>query len=88
MSPNIEAAIVIVMPIWINMMMLSKHLKGCKKAENDGFTCVFTKAAISGKTGDYKKALDFYQKIKDKYSQSMIGRDIDKYIERAKAQIK
>ena len=45
-------------------------------------------AIVAEKTGDYKKALDFYQKIKDKYSQSMIGRDIDKYIERAKAQIK
>ena len=64
--------------------------RAAKKADNEMASPVFLQKAaiVAEKTGDYKKALDFYQKIKDEYSQSMIGRDIDKYIERAKAQIK
>ncbi|EGJ71143.1 Tetratricopeptide TPR_1 repeat-containing protein [Bacteroides coprosuis DSM 18011] len=39
------------------------------------------------KTGKYKEALTNYTKIKDSYFNSPISVDIDKYIERAKAQI-
>ena len=91
LSPNIEAMIG---NCYANMDQYDDAIKAferaAKKAENEMASPVFLQKAaiVAEKTGDYKKALDFYQKIKDKYSQSMIGRDIDKYIERAKAQIK
>ena len=39
------------------------------------------------KQGKYKEAVEVYQTVKDKYFQSPIAMDIDKYIERAKAQM-
>ena len=70
--------------------ILSEAEKAAKKADNEMASPIFLQkaATVAEKMGNYKKALDFYQKIKDEYSQSMIGRDIDKYIERAKAHVK
>ncbi len=39
------------------------------------------------KQGKFKEAAELYQTVKDKYFQSPVAMDIDKYIERAKAQM-
>ena len=91
LSPNIEAMIG---NCYANMDQYDDAIKAfekaAKKADNEMASPIFLQkaATVAEKMGNYKKALDFYQKIKDEYSQSMIGRDIDKYIERAKAHVK
>ncbi|MBQ8045686.1 MAG: hypothetical protein IJ269_04970, partial [Bacteroidales bacterium] len=59
-------------------------------ASNSLLTPIFLKKAaiIAEKTGDYSKAVSFYEEIKSKYENTMTGYDIDRYIERAKSQIK
>ena len=90
LSPNIEAMIG---NCYANMDQYDDAIKAfekaAKKADNEMASPIFLQkaATVAEKMGNYKKALDFYQKIKDEYSQSMIGRDIDKYIERAKAHV-
>lgn len=61
-----------------------------KLASNSLLTPIFLKKAaiIAEKTGDYSKAISFYEEIKNKYESTMAGYDIDRYIERAKSQIK
>ena len=91
LSPNIEAMIG---NCYANMDQYDDAIKAfekaAKKADNEMASPIFLQkaATVAEKMGNYKKALDFYQKIIDEYSQSMIGRDIDKYIERAKAHVK
>ena len=91
LSPNIEAMIG---NCYANMDQYDDAIKAfekaAKKADNEMASPIFLQkaATVAEKMGNYKKALDFYQKIKDEYSQSMIGRDIDKYIERAKVHVK
>ncbi len=91
LAPNVEGMIG---NCYVNMEQYDDAIKAferaAKKADNEMSTPLFWQkaATVAEAKGDYKKALEFYQKIKDEYSQSMIGRDIDKYIERAKNQIK
>ena len=72
-----------------------KAIKYYKKAiaseyENDLTTPIFLKklGLVYEKTGDYQKALEQYQKIYKDYPQSQEARTIEKYIERAKLNIK
>ncbi len=45
-------------------------------------------AQVLESKSDYKKALELYNKIKDKYSDTTEGRDIEKYIARAEMMVK
>lgn len=60
--------------------------KAARKADNALTSPIFLKkaAVVAEKKGDYAQAIDFYEEIKNDYSDSYIGRDIDKYIERAR----
>lgn len=65
---------------------IESFMSAAKKSDNELTTPVFIKkaAVVAEKKGDYSKAVELYQEIKDKYENSFVGRDIDKYIERAK----
>lgn len=60
--------------------------KAAKKADNELTSPIFLKkaAVVAEKKGDYDQAVKFYEEIKDNYANSYIGRDIDKYMERAR----
>ena len=64
----------------------STLISAADKADNNALSPIFLKQAgeILTKQGQYDKAIEVFTKIKDKYAQSMIGFDIDKYIEQAK----
>lgn len=68
----------------------SMLLKAANEADNNTLSPVFLKQAgeILQKQGKYDEAVKAYTTIKDKYFQSYIARDIDKYIEQAKLQKK
>ncbi|MEG1643118.1 MAG: tetratricopeptide repeat protein [Bacteroidales bacterium] len=68
---------------------MDSFISAADKSENDLTTPIFIKkaAVVAEKKGDYAKAVELYQQIKDKYENSYIGRDIDKYIERAKLNV-
>ena len=63
-----------------------KYFEKAAKEENDLTAPLYLKkaATIYEKQGNYKKAIELYSVIKDKYFRSMQASDIDKYIERAK----
>ena len=67
-------------------LAIKNFVKAADKADNELTSPIFLKkaAVVAEKKGDYAKAIKFYEEIKDDYSNSYIGRDIDKYIERAK----
>ena len=67
-------------------LAIKNFVKAADKADNEVTSPIFLKkaAVVAEKKGDYAKAIKFYEEIKDDYSNSYIGRDIDKYIERAK----
>ncbi len=69
---------------------ISNFVKAADEASNSVISPLFlVKAAtVAEKLGDNAQALEFYQEIKDKYENSVIGQDIDKYIERTEAQVK
>ena len=64
--------------------------KAASKADNNSLSPIFLVQAgeILESQNTYKEALECYEQIKTKYVQSMQAQDIDKYIERAKANIK
>lgn len=64
--------------------------KAASKADNNSLSPIFLVQAgeILESQNNYKEALECYEQIKTKYVQSMQAQDIDKYIERAKANIK
>ena len=61
------------------------YMKAAKDDDNEFTAPHFYKKAglVYEKIGEYKKAKDVYQTIKDKYKTSHEGTDIDKYIARA-----
>ena len=67
-------------------LAIKNFVKAADKADNELTSPIFLKkaAVVAENKGDYAKAIKFYEEIKDDYSNSYIGRDIDKYIERAK----
>ncbi|MBQ3555634.1 MAG: tetratricopeptide repeat protein [Bacteroidales bacterium] len=69
---------------------IKNFVEAAEEASNSVISPLFlVKAAtVAEKTGDNAKALEFYQEIKDKYENSVIGQDIDKYIEKVNAQLK
>ena len=69
---------------------IKNFVEAAEEASNPVISPLFlVKAAtVAEKTGDNAKALEFYQEIKDKYENSVIGQDIDKYIEKVNAQLK
>ena len=73
-----------------NNKAIEKFVAAADEASNSVISPLFlVKAAtVAEKAGDNAKALEFYQEIKDKYENSVIGQDIDKYIEKANAQVK
>lgn len=79
---------------YANMGDYNKAMKNFTKAAEEASNPVISPlflvkaATVAEKTEDYAKAVELYQEIKDKYENSVIGQDIDKYIERAKSQIK
>lgn len=64
--------------------------KAAKVANNTSISPIALRQAgiLLEQEGKYKEAMDLYQEIKDNYFKSAIANDIDKYIERAKAQVK
>ena len=79
---------------YANMGDYNKAMKNFTKAAEEASNPVISPlflvkaATVAEKTEDYAKAVELYHEIKDKYENSVIGQDIDKYIERAKAQVK
>jgi tetratricopeptide (TPR) repeat protein len=69
---------------------ISLYLQAAEMADNSFHSPLYLMKAgeIYETNGDYKKALDVYNKIKDKYSESTEGRSIDKYISRVKVLMK
>ena len=61
-------------------------VKAAKQADNNTIspTCLLQAGQIFMALGQKDKALDCYNKIKNKYQQSSIYYEIDKYIEQAK----
>lgn len=64
--------------------------KAADEASNEVASPIFLVQAanIAAKQEDFAKAVELYQEIKDKYPNSFAAQDIDKYIEKAKMQIK
>ncbi|MDR3061382.1 MAG: tetratricopeptide repeat protein [Dysgonamonadaceae bacterium] len=64
--------------------------KAASKADNELLSPVFLKKAglAYESLKDYKKAIDIYAQIKDKYPNSLEGSSIDKYIDRAQSLMK
>jgi len=69
---------------------ISYYLKAAKNTENDFTTPVYLhKAGVAYELlGKHKEALEIYEQIKADYKKSQEGRDIDKYITRAKLNLK
>ncbi len=64
--------------------------KAASKADNNLLSPVFLKKAglAYESLGNYKKAVEVYTQIKEKYSATIEGSNIDKYIDRAQAGVK
>jgi len=69
---------------------LTLYIKAAEMADNAFHTPIYLMKAgeIYEEKGEYNKALDIYNKIKDKYPDSTEGRNIEKYIARVKMLIK
>ena len=66
------------------------HFKKAMKSDSKSLNPIYLKklAIAYESLGNYKDALEAYNTIKTKYSESQEASDIDKYIERAKVSIK
>ncbi|MDR1370854.1 MAG: hypothetical protein LBJ72_12135 [Dysgonamonadaceae bacterium] len=64
--------------------------KAASRADNDLLSPIFLKkAALAYESlGNYKKAVETYSLIKEKYSNSLEGSNVEKYIDRAQSQVK
>jgi tetratricopeptide (TPR) repeat protein len=64
--------------------------KAAEKADNELLSPIFLKKAglAYESLGNYKKAVETYTLIKDKYSNSLEGSNVEKYIDRAQSQVK
>ncbi len=64
--------------------------KAASKADNNLLSPVFLKKAglAYESLGNYKKAVEVYTQIKDKYSNTLEGSNVEKYIDRAQSLIK
>jgi|SRR6185437_2475998 len=64
------------------------YMKAVKFSDNEFTAPRFLKKAglVYEKLGDYDKAYEAYKTIKDKYAHAQASMDIDKYIERARAE--
>lgn len=69
---------------------LTLYIKAAEMADNAFHTPIYLMKAgeIYEEKGEYNKALEIYNKIKDKYPDSTEGRNIEKYIARVKMLIK
>ena len=69
---------------------MKKFVEAAEEASNSVISPLFLikAATVAEKVEDFDKAVELYQEVKDKYENSVMGQDIDKFIERAKAQIK
>jgi len=72
-----------------NDKALKYYLKAAENSKNNFTTPVYLmKAGLAYEdAGKYKDAVEVYEKIRDEYAETMEGRDVPKYIARAKAQI-
>lgn len=68
---------------------LSYYEKAVSASENDFTTPVYLQKAgfASEKAGNWDKAIDYYSQIKDKFPTSNEGRNAEKYIARAEANL-
>lgn len=68
---------------------LAYYLKAAKDETNDFTTPIYLKKAALAyeNMGNYKKAIETYTEIKNKYPQSQEGRTVDKYIARAEGKL-
>lgn len=68
---------------------LDFFLKAAKKADDPMLSPVYLKKAgrVYESLNDYKKAVEVYTSIKDKYPSSVEAQDIDKFIDRAQTKI-
>lgn len=66
------------------------YLKAAEMADNAFHSPIYLMKAgeLYEEKGDYKKALEIYNKIKDQYSESTEGRSIEKYIARVNMLVK
>jgi len=64
------------------------YMKAAEFSDNDFTSPKFYKKAglVYEKLGDFGKAQEVYQKVKDKYPNTYVARDIDKWIQRARAE--
>lgn len=69
---------------------VSYYKKAMSHKPNDFTTPIYLKkmALIYESQDDYKKAINIYEEIKNKYAKSQEGKNIEKYIARAKALLK
>lgn len=68
----------------------SSYYGKAAKASDNKFTTprfLFKEGMVAEKLGNFQEALDAYKTIKEKYSSSQQGMDIDKYIARAQAEV-
>ena len=65
---------------------ISFYLKAAKKCKNNFTTPIYLKKAALAyeEKKDYAEAIKVYEKIKEDYKNTMEGRDMDKYMARAK----
>ncbi|UCH14344.1 MAG: tetratricopeptide repeat protein [Bacteroidales bacterium] len=66
------------------------YLKAAERKKNDFTSAVFLKKAglVYEELGDYKKALELYEKIENQFPKSEESRDIEKYITGMKIKLK
>ncbi len=69
---------------------LEFYLKAAERKKNDFTSAIYLKKAglIYEELGDYKKALEVYEKIESQFPKSEESRDIEKYITGVKIKIK
>jgi len=69
---------------------LEFYLKAAERKKNDFTSAVYLKKAglVYEELGDYKKALEVYEKIESQFPKSEESRDIEKYITSVKIKIK
>lgn len=66
---------------------MSHYLKAARKNSNEFTTPVYLMKAgkIAEALGDYDEAVKYYEEIKNDYSDTQEGREVEKYLARAKA---
>lgn len=73
-----------------NDKALSQYIKAYKMSDNELTTPIYMMKAgkLLERNEDYKKALDIYEELKEKYPETNEGRSIDKYIARVQMAMK